>query len=636
MTKQYILSFLIICTINVLFSQTNNPDRYEINGRGPEFTDKSLLSEGNIYKLSVGETGVYKISYEYLVSTDLQLGSGIKSIQLLTNRGGLIPEDLSFSRYDDLKEIPYIITGNDESFDAGEFIIFYVEGADTYKILDNEMIFEKNIYDKNNFIFLRQHNQNRIQFSKSNVSLSPLIEIDSYLKHQRYEEDKTNLLGQYTSTQGSGKIWYGDYFNITSERTYNQYFNFQNILQNSPLHVTVGFAGRGNSSQKLILDINNSNSEYGISSVNTDNLESRYASHITAEKIIQVSDENVQIKLDYPNVNENEGWLDYIETKSIHKLVLGNTPLSFIPHEDLNGEAADVSILGEGPHVVWDVTDPLNMTEHETKTEQGKIVFSIQLDRLRRYVVFNPVNVVNTPQDIVKIDNQNLHALNELNLLIIYHPDFEEEAKTLADFRSSQGILTASVPVNKIYNEFGGGKKDPVAIRDFAKMIFDKSANFKYLLLLGDGSYDYRNLTPGLEDQNFIPVYETDESLHPIESFPSDDFYALLSDNDGADLRGQLEIAVGRIPVKTKKEAQTVVNKLIRYDSDPKTLGDWRLNIGFTADDEDFNTHLNQSERIARDTENKFPVYNQQKVYFDAFQQVATSGGARYPEASAK
>ena len=48
---------------------------------------------------------------------------------------------------------------------------------------------------------------------------------------------------------------------------------------------------------------------------------------------------------------------------------------------------------------------------------------------------------------------------------------------------------------DKIYNEFSSGAQDITAIRDFVKMIYDRSGNTapRYLLMFGDASYDYKD-----------------------------------------------------------------------------------------------------------------------------------------------
>jgi hypothetical protein len=103
------------------------------------------------------------------------------------------------------------------------------------------------------------------------------------------------------------------------------------------------------------------------------------------------------------------------------------------------------------------------------------------------------------------------------------------------------------------------------------------------LLLFGDGSFDFRHIYGDLPDQNFIPTYETIESLDPLAAFPSDDYFALLDDDNPVNLRGDLDIAVGRLPVRTIEEAEAIVTKIINYETNPQTLGEWRNQIGFFA-----------------------------------------------------
>ena len=219
-------------------------------------------------------------------------------------------------------------------------------------------------------------------------------------------------------------------------------------------------------------------------------------------------------------------------------------------------------------------------------------------------------------------------------MVIIYHPDFASAADRLADHRSEYSNLdVATVNIQKLYNEFSSGRQDPTAIRDFVKMLYDRnSEKFRFLLLLGDGSFDFRNITG--QGKNYVPVYETDNSLSPIYAFPSDDYYALLTEEEGPDLNGALDISVGRIPVRTTTEANTVIQKIIDYDSNPASLGDWRNRLTFNADDEDSNVHVNQADEIAQQTRDRHPIFNVNKIFFDAYQQTSTPGGERFPKAT--
>ena len=183
-----------------------------------------------------------------------------------------------------------------------------------------------------------------------------------------------------------------------------------------------------------------------------------------------------------------------------------------------------------------------------------------------------------------KLSNQNIHALKDEDLIIVYHPNFKNEALRLAEHRvKHSGFKVLAADVNEIYNEFSGGKVDPGAIRDMARLLLFRNPNFRYLLLFGDGSYDYKGIVKDIPVENFIPVYETDESLDPIEGFPSDDFYALLGDNEGVGLKGGLDVYVGRLPAKNMEDAKVLVDKIIHYDTSHATLGDWRLRNGFVG-----------------------------------------------------
>lgn len=185
-----------------------------------------------------------------------------------------------------------------------------------------------------------------------------------------------------------------------------------------------------------------------------------------------------------------------------------------------------------------------------------------------------------------------------------------------------------------IYNEFSSGTVDITAIRDFMKMLYDKSSEGtlpKYLLLFGDASYDYKNKMPS--NTNFIPSWQSPESFSPISSLVSDDYYGMLDANEGLSYADVIDIGIGRLVVRTSLEAEQAVDKIIHYSvSSSETSVDWRNVITFIADDEDLNDHISQAEQMAVDIENKYPDINLDKIYLDSYKQVSSSDGNRYPD----
>ena len=83
--------------------------------------------------------------------------------------------------------------------------------------------------------------------------------------------------------------------------------------------------------------------------------------------------------------------------------------------------------------------------------------------------------------------------------------------------------------------------------------------------------------------------------------------------------------------MKSANEAQNAVDKIINYDTNPTSLGDWRNSLVFVADDEDTDGHLKDADGIARFLDTTYTDLNINKIYFDAFQQVSTPGGEKYP-----
>ena len=90
-----------------------------------------------------------------------------------------------------------------------------------------------------------------------------------------------------------------------------------------------------------------------------------------------------------------------------------------------------------------------------------------------------------------------MHSLIQADFIIVSHPDFLSQAQRLANFHiDNDNISVVVATTDQIYNEFSSGSQDPVAIRDFVKMFYDKNiSDFpKNLLLFGDASYDYKNI----------------------------------------------------------------------------------------------------------------------------------------------
>ena len=88
------------------------------------------------------------------------------------------------------------------------------------------------------------------------------------------------------------------------------------------------------------------------------------------------------------------------------------------------------------------------------------------------------------------------------------------------------------LPPIRYYNEFSSGAPDVSAIRDFAKMVYDRSndnqTDLNTCLLFGDGSYNNHSSASG--NSNFILTYQSESSLNASTSYVSDDFFGFMGE----------------------------------------------------------------------------------------------------------
>ncbi len=153
-----------------------------------------------------------------------------------------------------------------------------------------------------------------------------------------------------------------------------------------------------------------------------------------------------------------------------------------------------------------------------------------------------------TPNDTSVLTNPAINA----DLVIISYKGWLAQAETWANYRRSQGFTVRVVDVDKVYDEFNYGVLSADSIKSFLNYAYSNWATPpRYVLLLGDASYDSRNYE-GYGYLNLVPT----RIVNTIYSETGSD--EALSDFDGD---GLSEIAIGRI---SARDAQTVTNALAK------------------------------------------------------------------------
>jgi hypothetical protein len=333
------------------------------------------------------------------------------------------------------------------------------------------------------------------------------------------------------------------------------------------------------------------------------------------------------------------GYLDFFLISFKRNLALYGEQTIFRSSESLANNTSLYEISSVSNNIlVWDISDPDDVKSQAFLYNGTTLSFAATTATLRTFVVFNPASL-KAPAFESKVANQNLHQLSSPELLIIANPDLLTEAQRLASHRQSHsGITSAVVTTDQIYNEYSGGKQDVTAIRDFIREKYNQPASsLKNALLFGRGSYDYKNRVLG--NTNLVPIYESRNSLSPLETYSSDDYFAFLEEPEGDWVESPaqhhtLDIGIGRLPLKNSAEASVVVDKLIEYDLKITKAGSWQSEFLFVADDGDFNIHHSQADQMANSIELYDAQFNANKFYLDSFTQEERPNGQFSPDAS--
>ena len=236
---------------------------------------------------------------------------------------------------------------------------------------------------------------------------------------------------------------------------------------------------------------------------------------------------------------------------------LGLTSTVGLRGYDVTNPEAPISLLGINPaHIT--VTDPAGNGGH-------------------RYLLAAAEAI--RPPAAIRLATE-LQPVSGADYLILAPSRFMPALTDLIALRQSQGLMVAVESLQVIYDVFDG-RPTPVAIHAYLQNAYATwNPRPAYVLLVGDGTFDPK-LYRADSKETFLPPYLADVDPWMGET-AADNRYALL--DGGGDFLPDL--FVGRLPVNTITETQIVVDKIVRYETDPSLSG-WNSKVVFVADDAD-------------------------------------------------
>ncbi|MCG8698214.1 MAG: type IX secretion system sortase PorU [Bacteroidales bacterium] len=604
--------------------------------------ENSLLSTNSWYKIRVEQSGIYKLTYDDIQSMGFDnvanvrfYGDGGRQKSFLNSKESL----------EEMKPIPvYFVTGSDNVFNSGDYLLVYLEGPVVWNYSKTGSKFTHKLHDYSNAVhyFITTSQGQPIEIQNKNIQLaSPLNIVNEGNWYIFSEKNSFNPIH-------SGRTWYGD--PITNSGITSNY-DIENVVLTAPLKYDIKAIGRNSSTEIVSLFLNSELIEQKtVSTVNVHDNESRYAQQITFSGETELPGAGVSLKLNYTGSGISDAaYLDYITLNAKIKLKYSGSGEYYFRSTDALNDSISQFQVSDLPAnaVIWDITSINNVQKLPISFTGNIAEFVDESKELLQYVAVLPDKDYPKPiiddklEDVGMIENQNLRGSSSFNFIIVAHEAFLEPAEELAQWHRDKDDMTVLVTTpSLIYNEFSSGTRDISAIRNFFKHVWEKTSQesnkLKYALLFGDGSCNNHMDLP--ENTNYIPTYQSAESLVPTSSYVSDDFYGLLEDKEGG-VSGDMDIGIGRFPVVSdgaeESDAWNMVNKVKTY-YDPETFKDWRLTIAFLADDAEKSwerSFMSDSDEMASQLLEAYPELNIEKLYLDAYKQVTTSSGSTYPDA---
>lgn len=608
---------------------------------GPIFTSlnkkgnktQSVLASGTWYKIKLREDGIYKIDKSFLTKSGININDiDLNTFKVYGNGGGILPEVIATPRVDDLSENAIqVFDGNtNNKMDDGDYILFYGKGPDGWKDNANNYKHQRNPYTDyaNYFLTWGGIQGKRITQNDAGQGVTPQMVVTESDYLYVHDVDLINF-------RNSGREWFGEVLTVENA---SFAVGLPDVISSPKNFIRSEIAIRTGIPTIVNLYLNGGN--FIMHACSTVDFESddNYADVSTIDQPFSTTGTlNFTYEFIRPQLS-SEAWLNYFEVqcKRQMKPIDGQIHLFNIDSR----LSVPVKFVVEGltsDFVLLDVTDPTNIFIQKTFSDGGNSAFIVNPGgKLLRYLVYKNGKELG-PEMIGKIENQNLHALQPADFIIITHPDFKSQSEQLAKFHlEREGTSSLIVTPDKIYNEFSSGVLDVTAIRDFIKMIYDRAdpgKKPKAVLLFGDASFDFKDRISG--NNNLVPTMESYEYNNSVTSYCSDDYYVILGDGEGfwplGPINENMDIGISRLPAKSSYEADVLVDKCITYKT-ASNKGEWRSNMIVLGDDEDGNRHMIDSEVLADLAEKEFPPINVNKIYFDAYKQVSLGNGNAYPD----
>ena len=601
------------------------------------------LREGHWARLSVTRTGVHKVTFAALREAGIANPAEVR----LFGRGGAMLSEVLEDNSLQLTPVPTYV--------ADEAVYFYATGTTEWipEVSQQTFRHQQSIYSNKGYYLATDRADlpaHRIDSQGAQQATETAVRT-SFLAHVVHEEDRHSL-------RASGRKLFGE--PIGGHPLSVSLSLPTPLVSAAEGQLGVAYVGLPDKDQTLELTVqlggetyqdvirwseDSSTSTYlaGIHHVK------RFAAHLPSEA------QSVEAQLQIAPAGR-AAYLDYVTLVAPVALQYGGKgQLAFRNFSATPGAIAEhrIGMTGSaGALQLWERTAEGQVTSLSAAEQGGALTFTGAVTdgtgRPVEYTLFALTDAYPVEQ-VVTLPHGGVRLDTVPDYLMITTEALRPAAERLAIYhRAHSGLRVQVVTQQELFDEYNGGTPDATAYR---LMLWDYKQRYEaqhgagsyhpLLLLMGDGAYDNRKVSQDwssrdLQQTEFLLTYQGENSTN-VYSYSTDDYFGLLSEGQrGVGIGAQpLSVGIGRLTVRTLAEAEAVVDKIIRYDSE-QVPGVWRTRACYVADNMDGYSHLRQADGIAQLMERLQPELIVSKVYMDAYAHKNVGGRTSVPDARRK
>lgn len=579
------------------------------------YTDRSVLADGRWVKVSVSQTGMHFISNATLRSWGFTDAS---KVSVHGYGGSRVPEYLDQDIYRD--DLPQTAV-----YRSASGIYFYAKGPDERTNYLQRTVQDPNPYTTLGYYFITDSRDEVSRPASAGAYTAPSNPATTFNDLVVHENDLVSI-------SQSGRELYGEDFRHTPSRSFK--FSLTDRVDESSVWMRTVFVTATN--QPSTIDIT-ANGKMLSGARIIGGKATNFGVKGSFVNSFGPDNNNLTVGITFkPNGVVSAAHLDAININYMRRLRLDGGRLGF----ELNQTGASLSAADESTHV-WDVTDPEYVVEMTTSLSGDNLTWVNPYTGRRSYVAWSEKTSFPSPRLVVSVPNQNLHGISELPDMVIFTTStLAAEAERMAALhrREPDNFNVLVVNQDYVFNEFSSGSRDPGAFRMMLKMLYDRGVSqgrpVRYAVMFGPTIFDNRRLTQDFKARKdeFMPSWQSAESLSEGGTYTSDDIFGIVDDNTGRNFTlDRIDIAVGRVPASTLAQARTYVDKLYAY-ADNRQYSEWKNSVLLEADNGNDGIFMEGVEemylRMMDDADASQHLFT--KVYIDAFNiQNGVATGAR-------